>query len=70
MKAIFVLLFTIALFSAKAHFLAEISDVDWPFTDCGSFNEDLDVTQLTLASTPTRGTGASITIVREIYFRF
>ena len=66
MKAIVVLVFTIALFSAKAHFLAEIRDIELPFTNCGSSNEDLDVTQLSLASAPARGTGADITVVREI----
>ena len=64
MKSIVVLVFIIALFSAQAHFLGELKDVEWPFTDCGSSNDDLDVTQVTLASTPAKGTGAAITVVR------
>ena len=65
MKAIVTLIFTLAIFSAQANFLSEVKDVNWPFIDCGSSSDDLDVTQVTLASNPAKGTGAAITVVRQ-----
>ena len=65
MKAIITLIFTFAIFSAQANFLGEVKDVNWPFTNCGSSSDDLDVSQVTLASNPAKGTGAAITVVRQ-----
>ena len=67
MKFLIALIFTVALFSAQANFLGELKDVNWPFTDCGTSSDDLDVTQVSLATNPAKGTGAAITVVRNLH---
>ena len=70
MKAILSLTFVVAILSTQAHFLGEVRDIEWPFTNCGTTNDDLDVTQVTLANTPAKGTGAGITIVLILFGKY